>query len=212
VRDNEAASRAVRGAVDLAKVAPFKELLRVRDVTSSSEDLLGLGKASVAVITREPPKGSSDGRGPRVGPAATPAGAAAKAGDAGAPNGATWGIDAGAPKPARARKDELGLAWIFDGGVLSLATGDTPLATLGATVRPDRKLSDEPAVARSLAALANDTSTVLVVQPLRFDAARANLPAAPLLVALGRKDKAATLRIDIANGLLRELARRQMGL
>lgn len=211
VRDHETASRAVRGAVDLAKVAPFKELFRVRDVKSSSEDLLGLGKASVAVILREPPKASSDGRAPRVGGAATPPGAT-RTSDAGAPNGATWAIDAGAPKPARARKDELGLAWIVDGGVLSLATGDTPLATLGATLRPDRKLSDEPAVARSLAALANDTSTVLVVQPLRFDAARANLPAAPLLVALGRKDKSATLRIDIANGLLRELARRQMGL
>ena len=55
-------------------------------------------------------------------------------------------------------------------------------------------------------------ASVLVVQPLRFDAARANLPAAPLLIALGRKDKDATLRIDIANGLLRELARWQMGL
>ena len=53
---------------------------------------------------------------------------------------------------------------------------------------------------------------MLIVQPLRFDASRANLPAAPLLFALGRKDKDATLRIDIANGLLRELARRQMGL
>lgn len=183
VRDADTASRAVRGAVELARVAPFKELFRVRDVTSSSEDLLGLGKASLAVIRREPARGAADGRGPR-----------------------------GAAKPSRATKDELGLAWIVDGGVLSFATGDAPLATLGATVRPERKLGDEPAVARSFAALASSASTVLVVQPLRFDAARADLPAAPMVVALGRKDKDATLRIDVANGLLRELARRQMGL
>jgi hypothetical protein len=96
--------------------------------------------------------------------------------------------------------------------MLSLATGDSPIATLRASAQPDRKLSDEPAVARSFAALANQSSTALIVQPLRFDATRANLPAAPLFFALGRKDKDATLRIDIANGLLRELARRQMGL
>jgi hypothetical protein len=204
VRDTDTASRAVRGAVELARVAPFKELFRVRDVTSSSEDLLGLGKASVAMIAREPARGASDARGPRVVPAAP------KGGDAG--DSAAFGIISGEPKPRRAKKDELGLAWIVEGGVLSFATGDTPLATLGATVRPDRKLGDEPAIARSFAALASNASTVLVVQPLRFDAARANLPAAPLLVALGRKDKDAMLRIDIANGLLRELVRRQMGL
>jgi hypothetical protein len=192
VRDAVAASRAVRGAVDLAKVAPFKELFRVRDVTTSSEDLLGLGKASLAMIAREPAHGVKD---------------------AGTPRPPREARDAGAPKPpVRARKEELGLAWIVDAGVLSLATGDTPLATLGATVRPDRKLSDEPAFARSFTALADGANSVLVVQPLRFDAARANLPAAPLLLALGRKDKDATLRIDVANGLLRELARRQMGL
>ena len=185
IRDPDASARAVRGAVDLLKVAPFKELLRVRDVTSSSEEVAGLGKASVATILR---------------------------GAAKAPASARLG-DAGAPRPAaRTRNDDLGLAWLVGGGVLSLATGDSPVATLRASAQPDRKLSDEPAVARSFTALANQASTALVVQPLRFDATRANLPSAPLFFALGRKDKDATLRIDIANGLLRELARRQMGL
>jgi hypothetical protein len=101
---------------------------------------------------------------------------------------------------------------VVSGDVLSAASGDTPIATLSAAARPDRKLSDEPAIARTLAALAQNASTVLVLQPLRFDVARANLPAAPLVVALGRKDADATLRIDVANGLLRELARWQMGL
>ena len=93
-----------------------------------------------------------------------------------------------------------------------MATSDTPVATLGQALRPDRKLGDEPAVARSFTALGANASAVLVVQPLRFDPKRANLPTAPLVIALGRKDKDATLRIDIANGLLRELARWQMGL
>jgi hypothetical protein len=184
VRDPEAATRGVRGAVELLKIAPFKELLHVREVTASSEELAGVGKASVATIVREAPK-----------PVARP-------GDAGAPPRAI----------APARSDDLGAAWLVDGGVLSLAAGPTPVATLRASTKPDRKLADEPAIARSFTALANQASAVLVVQPLRFDATRANLPAAPLLVALGRKDKDATLRIDIANGLLRELARRQMGL
>lgn len=184
IRDPEAATRGVRGAVDLLKIAPFKELLHVREVTTSSEELAGVGKASVATVVRESPK-----------PVARP-------GDAGAPPRAI----------PPARSDDLGAAWLVDGGVLSLAAGPTPVATLRASAKPDRKLVDEPAIARSFAALQNQASAVLIVQPLRFDATRANLPAAPLLVALGRKDKDATLRIDIANGLLRELARRQMGL
>ncbi len=192
VRDSDAASRAARGAVDLAKVAPFKELFQVRDITSSTEELPGLGKASVATLVREPSR-SNDGdlraRSARV------AGAS--------------GADAGA---ARARANELGLAWLVGGDVFSMASGEMPTATLSAAARPERKLSDEPAVARPLAVLAGSSSTVLVVQPLRFDVARANLPAAPLVIALGRKDADATVRIDIANGLLREIARRQMGL
>ena len=96
--------------------------------------------------------------------------------------------------------------------MLSLATGDAPVAILRATAQPDRKLTEEPAVARSLTALGDQTSAALVLQPLRFDPTRANLPAAPLVIALGRKEKDAILHVDIANGLLRELARRQMGL
>ena len=125
-------------------------------------------------------------------------------------------VDGGAPDAAslakRPTKPPLGLAWLVDGGVLSMASGEVPLNMLGATVHPDRKLGDEPAVARSLTALGTSASGVLLVQPLRFDAKRANLPAAPLVIALGRKDKDATLRIDVANGLLREVARWQMGL
>jgi hypothetical protein len=194
VRDADAAARCVRGGVDLVRVAPFKELLRARDVTTSTDEVSGLGKVSLATIARAPRAG--DGK---------DAGAPRPRGDAGAG-------DAGASAAQRTNKDELGLAWTVDGGVLSLATGDVPIATLGAAVRPDRKLGDELAIARSLGALGKDANSVLVVQPLRFDPMRANLPPAPLVVALGRKDKNAVLRIDVANGLLRELTRWQLGL
>ena len=192
VRDSDAASRGVRGAVDLAKVAPFKDLFHVRDITSSTEELPGLGKVSVATLVRDASRSSDTDSRARAGRAA------------GAP-----GADAGA---ARGRANELGLAWFVGGDALSMASGEMPVVTLSAAARPERKLSDEPAVARPLAVLAGSSSTVLVIQPLRFDVARANLPAAPLVIALGRKDADATLRIDIANGLLREVARWQMGL
>ena len=197
VRDPEAATRCVRGAVDLVRVAPFKDLFRARDVTTGSEDVAGLGKVSLATIVREP----------------RPRGAGGRGGDAGAPppRRADGGSDAGAG-PKRAAKDELGLAWIVDGGILTLATGELPTATLGAAVHPDHKLGEEPVMTRTLAALGQDMSSVLVVQPLRFDPMRANLPAAPLTVALGRKEKNALFRVDVGHGLLREIARWQMGL
>ena len=193
VRDAAAASRCVRGAVDLVRVAPFKELLRAREVTTSTDEGAGLGKISLTTILREP-RPSAGGR------------------DAGAPRprGEAGAGDAGGGK--RLHRDELGLACLVDGGMLSLATGDVPVATLGAAVRPDRKLGDELVIARALGALGKDTSAVLVVQPLRFDPMRANLPAAPLVIALGRKEKDALVRIDIADGLLRELARWKLGL
>ena len=198
VRDAEAASRAVRGAVELAKVAPFKELLRVREVSTSLEDVPGFGKASIVTIAREPARAD-------VGELRT----ARVSRDAGVPSAVGRG-DAGAAPAARGRQN--GLAWIVSGDILSMAGGETPAATLGATARPERRLSDEPAIARSLAALAAKSSAVLVLQPLRFDVARANLPAAPLVIALGRQGTDATFRIDVANGLLREVVRWQMGL
>lgn len=197
-RDPDAAARAVKGAVDLVKVAPFKELLRVKDVTTSSEDVAGGGKASVVTITREPAKDAKDAKDTKDTRDRAPKT------DAGA--------GAGVPAVRRAPRDQLGIAWLVDKDTLSIATSDTPLSTLGLTTRPDKKLADEPAIARSFTALGKNASAVLVLQLLRFDPTRANLPAAPLVIALGRKDKDASLRIDVANGLLRELARRQLGL
>ncbi len=190
VRDAEAATRFVRGAAELVRVAPFKDVLRAREVTITTEEVSGLGKVSLASVSREPRKEPP------------PSALLRPRGDAGA----------GAAAAQRPTRDQLGLAWIVEGGLLTLATGELPTATLGAGVHPDQKLGDEPVVTRTLAALGADMSGVLVVQPLRFDAMRANLPAAPLILALGRKEKNAVLRIDVGHGLLREFARWQMGL
>lgn len=198
-RDVEAAGRAMKGALDMARVSPFKEMLRLEDVASSTEDIGATDKASIAVLRREPPKldpKANDGEPKRRPPVQAPAG------DAGA----------GAPKKDEPKKDELAVAWIVDSGALSVASGSQAIATLRSHVKPDKKLADEPAIMRPLRALGNDASLVLVAQPLRFDPARAHLPAAPLVVGLGRKDKDAFFRLDVSNGLLRELARWQLGL
>lgn len=164
-------------------------------MTTGTEEVAALGKISLATIAREPRPRDPKAPPPRP------------HGDAGAGEGGAG--DAGAK---RTPKDDLGLAWIVGGGVLSLATGEVPTSTLGAAVRPDRTLGQELVIARGLGALGKDTNSVLVVQPLRFDPMRANLPPAPLVVSLGRKEKNAILRIDVANGLLREVARWQLGL
>ncbi len=173
LRDSEAASRCVQGAVDLAGVPPFRTLLRARSVTAVTDDVPGVGKVFLSTILRE-------------------------------------------SRPARASQhvgnDGLGVAWKIQDGALSLAAGDVPIASLRAVVRPESKLGDDASLGRTIGALGRDASTVLVLQPLRFDPARANLPPAPVVAALGRNGRDATFRLDVAHGLLRELTRRYAGL
>ncbi|MBS2013978.1 MAG: hypothetical protein JST00_13900 [Deltaproteobacteria bacterium] len=195
-RDVDASKSAMKGAVDLSRVSPFKEMLRVKDVTLSTDDVGGPEKASLAVFLREPPKvDPKDAK--RRPPPPAPA-----AGDGGAP----------APPKSEPKKDELSLAWVVQSGALSVATGSHALSTLRSSVKPEKKLSDDPAIARPLRALGSDASLLVLAQPLRFDPSRANLPTAPLVMALGRREKDAFVRLDVANGLLRELARWQLGL
>lgn len=184
VRDAGAAEKAIRGVFEMAKTQPFKELLRVREVTSSSEELPGLGKISSLGLVRAPKE----------------------KGEAKRPGGA----DAGAPKAPTAGSAS-GVAWVTEQGVLALGAGSEPAVTLKIGAKPDRKLADEPALKRFIGAIGNDASTVVVAQPLRVDPKRANLPTAPLGIAIGRKGGDAFIRIDIADGLLREAARWQMG-
>ena len=183
VRDAASADTAIRGAFDLTKVEPFKELLRVRDVTSSSEELPGLGKIAVAMVAREP-KDAKRGPG-RAQPRAE--------------------------ATARAAASRAGVAWTTDRGTLVLGAGAEPLVTLKMAAKSERVLADEPSLKRFAAAIGNDATTVIVGQPLRLDPKRANLPTAPLGIAVGRKGGDAFVRVDISDALLREAARWQMG-
>lgn len=180
VRDEAAANRAVRGAFDLARVEPFKELLHAREVTSTTTELPGLGKIDVMTLERAGARPSGPSR-----------------------------RDAGAG-PA-SKSSDVGIAWSVDQKSIALAAGTEPLVTLKIGAKPERRLADEPALKRFVTAVGNDASTVLVVQPLRLDPKRAHLPAAPLGIALGRKEGAAVVRIDVPDALLREAARWQMG-
>jgi hypothetical protein len=188
VRDAASADKAIRGMFDLAKAEPFKELFRVRDVSSTSEDLPGLGKLAALTLTRDP-------RETKRGPGALQArGRAADAGAAAAKTSAS-----------------VGAAWLTEQGTLSLGAGAEPTVTLKLGARPDRKLGDEPSLTRFTTAIGNDATTVIVGQPLRLDPKRANLPTAPLAIAVGRKGRDAFVRVDVAAALLREGARWQMG-
>lgn len=53
VRDEAAAARAMRGSVEMGRASPFKEILRARDLTTSTDEVASVGKVSVAMFTRE---------------------------------------------------------------------------------------------------------------------------------------------------------------
>ncbi|MBX3189729.1 MAG: hypothetical protein KF819_22075 [Labilithrix sp.] len=186
VRDADAAAIAMKGALDLLRASPFKDGLQLKEIATANEDVSGVGKVSVATLLREPKRDDDKGGRRRV------------ADDAGAP---------------ATKKESAAIAWLADGAkAFSIGAGEEPLPILRGGIKPDKKIGDEPALVRPLKALGSNASSVLVIQPLRFDPRRAELPAAPVVVALGRRDKDAFLRIDVANGVLRELARWQMGL
>ncbi len=186
VRDGEAANKAIRGAFELAKIDPFKELFRAKSVTSSREELPGLGTAEVLTLLRDPPKTQKPALAlPRP------------AQDGGAPRG-----------PASAN---VGAAWLVSDGKLSLGAGAEPVVTLKIGAKTDRKLADEPSLRRFLSAIGNDASTIVVGQPLRLDPKRASLPTSPLAIAVGKRGGEAFVRVEISDGLLREAARWRMG-
>jgi hypothetical protein len=190
VKDGDAAERAMKTAFELARASPFKEMLRAKDVAVAHEDVAGLGKAAVATMTREP----HDAGALPVPPLHLLGGSAP---------------DGGAPSK---KKDVLAVAWIVEGGGLDLASGDDPLLALRGSVKPDRKLGDEPGITSAVASLGADASTIVIAQPLRFDPRRANLPTAPIVLGVGKREKAGFVRLDVADGLLREAARFLMGM
>lgn len=187
VRDGASADKALHGAFELAQIDPFKELLRVRGVTASSEELPGLGKVAVAVAAREP----------RI--------------DKNKKNEKIDNNVVDHKNGIRPASSSVGAAWATDRGTLTLGLGAEPLVTLRLGAKPERVLADEPSLKRFVAAIGSSATTVLVGQPLRLDPKRANLPTAPLGIAVGRKGGDAFVRVDIADALLREAARWQMG-
>lgn len=183
-RDAEAANRAVRSVVDLAKASPFKEMLHVKEVTTSTEEIPGFGKVQVAKISREAPA------------MRPPPGLEARAGDAGAP---------------KISAPSTGVAWSTEAGSIALGLGSEPIVALKTGARPDKKLRDDPLVARFTSNVGATASTFVVVQPLRYDAKRAHLGAAPIAIAVSRKDGDAVVRLELSDLLLRELSRYFMG-
>lgn len=189
VRDADAENKAIRGAFELTRVEPFKELLRARDMKSESQELPGLGKINVITLLRDAPRAPSDN-------AKTPRRA---------------GADAGAPAPSNKAPPAVGVAWIMEQNALALGAGTEPVVTLKMGAKPDKKLADEPSLKRFTSAIGSDASTIIIGQPLRLDPKRANLPTAPIGIAAGKKGNDAFVRVDVSAALLREAARWQMG-
>lgn len=184
LRDGASFDRAIRGAFDLAKTDPFRELLRVRDATSSNEEVAGVGSVSSLVLLREPKL--TDGKPTRR--------------------------DAGAgPEHGQRAAETSGVVWAIDRNTLLLAAGSEPKVTYKSVAKPDRALGGEPSLKRFVETIGNGASTVFVGQPLRFDPKRANLPPAPFALSIGKRGAEGVVHVDIADGLLRELARMQMG-
>lgn len=196
-RDAEAANRSVRSVVDLAKASPFKEMLHVKDVATSSEEIPGFGKVQIAKIAREAPV-----REPPPGLKAPHPGAKSDGGAPNAPN---------APNAPALTAPPAGVAWSTEGGTVALALGTEPMVTFKTSARPDKKLRDDPLVSRFTTNVGATASTFIVAQPLRWDAKRAHLAAAPIAAAVSKKENDAVLRLEISDLLLRELSRYFMG-
>lgn len=120
-----------------------------------------------------------------------------------------------------AEKFEVG--WTVTGDTASyVLSGDAKkaLATLAESPKAT-SFGAEPEVKRSIEALGTDTSTVLVLLPLRLITSvivppnprkrpPPTPPAAPVVLAIGRADTGAYLRLDGATDAVRELIRLQM--
>lgn len=118
------------------------------------------------------------------------------------------------PKPdAGPPRRDSGVAWMLyeKNGELVAGFGAEPAATLRAGIK-DKNLGDLPILKHFLDAIGEDASTIVIAQPLKMDARRSALPAAPTELAIGKKEGAAFLHLEVPDILLRELSRRQLGL
>jgi hypothetical protein len=89
-----------------------------------------------------------------------------------------------------------------------LAAGERAAKLLSVADSPSTRLGDDARVVRALSALGSSTTFALLAQPLRLDAARAgddSAPARPAILAWGKRDGDAWARVELADGLLKEI-------
>ncbi len=104
----------------------------------------------------------------------------------------------------------LGFAWTVEDGKLTAALGDLPLELVARGARPGRKLSDEKAFSSYLEALGGEASFALFAQPFLVDQSKP-VPPSPLVLAWGKKASGLWLRLDVADRVVREIAKKQLG-
>ena len=116
------------------------------------------------------------------------------------------------PKPdAGPPRRPSGVSWVMVDKEAWAAFGAEPNVTLRAAFHSDKKLTDVP-LKRFLDAIGNDASTIILAQPLKLEPKRSSLPALPAGLAIGKKEGDGFVRIDVPDALLREVARRQLGI
>jgi hypothetical protein len=106
----------------------------------------------------------------------------------------------GAPKRAD-------VAWSAKNGEIAATVQGT-----SAKQAPARKLGDDPGVAGEVKALGADVTFAAVAQPLKLDPVKSLLPAAPLVLAWGKKGNDLWAHAEANDALVRELLRSRMGL
>ncbi|MFO0661543.1 MAG: hypothetical protein U0165_17180 [Polyangiaceae bacterium] len=125
-------------------------------------------------------------------------------------------------KEIRRDAEKFEVGWSVTGDSASYVISSDAKKSLTAMTEGTKTASfgSEPEVKRAVEALGNDTSTVVVVLPLRLLTSMlvspnpkkrpATPPTAPVVLAIGRSDTGAYLRIDGATDAVRELIRMQM--
>jgi hypothetical protein len=95
------------------------------------------------------------------------------------------------------------LKWATEGGRAKVTLAAGPLET--------KTIADDPSIATAVTALGSGVTFAAVVQPLKLDPARAAVGAAPVVIGYGTKDGRIWVHADVADPLLREVAKGRMG-
>lgn len=115
-----------------------------------------------------------------------------------------------ADKKRGVKPGTLGVASALDSGSAFVALGEDPLPVLLAGVHPERKLGDDNLLSGPLNALGSDVSVVVLAQPLKLEPTHLGEPAAPGLLALGKRGGDAMIRVDVSLGLLKAFSKKAL--